>query len=97
MDLSTKPAMVGGNGAGMRKAGRLGANGHGQYGGPAYSGNPSLQQDFNVDYTYGAIPTAWNYGFDGFTDTPVNDFGFADVRYEDPVPGYFGPAGGFIY
>ena len=90
MDLSTKPAMVGGNGAGMRRAGRV-------YGGPAYSGNPSLQQDFNVDYTYGAIPTAWNYGFDGFTDTPVNDFGFADVRYEDPDPGYFGPAGGFIY
>lgn len=89
MDLSSKPAMVGGNGTGMRKAKPLGANGHGQ--------RANLQQDFNVDYTYGAIPTAWNYGFDGFTDTPVNDFGYADVQYMNPVqfggPAYFSPAG----
>ena len=33
MDLSAKPIMVGVNGAGIRK-----------HGGPAYSGNPNLQQ-----------------------------------------------------
>lgn len=81
-----------GNPNGLMEAAALGANGHGQrktHGGPAYSGNPNgLMEDFSVDYSYGTIPTAWNYGFDSFTDTPVNDWGFADVRYENPVPGY---------
>ena len=47
--------------------------------------------DFPVDYSYGTIPNEWGYGFDAFTDSPAYDFGYANVAYEDPVPGYPGP------
>ncbi len=71
----------------------LGQDGHGLP--PKHLGLQMM--DIPVDYTYGAIPEPWGYGFDAFTDTPYNDFGYADVRYENPVPYYPGPAYGYIY
>ena len=57
----------------------------------------ALQQDFKVDTSYGVIPKPIGYGYDAFTDSPAFDFGYADVRYENPVPGYPSQFTGFIY